>query len=243
VIATKCGLHWDAHLQRAFDGRPETLRRECEESLRRLKTDHVELLYLHAPDPNCPLEDSAGALRELMDEGKTRSVGVSNFTVAQLEAFHRVCPISAVQPPYNMLQRQIESDVLPWCRERGVSVMVYWTLMKGLLAGRIPRDYVFSPDDGRAKYPMFQGDEFQKNQDFLDHLREIASETGKSVAQVVVNWTLLQDGITVALCGAKRAYQIEETAGAMGWELTGEQVKKIEHALAERGVPVVKPAV
>ena len=243
VIATKCGLHWDENLQRAFDARPATLRRECEESLRRLNTDRVELMYLHAPDPNCPLEESAAALKKLMDEGKTRSIGVSNFTVPQLEAFHHVCPISAFQPAYNMLQRQIELDTLPWCRERGISVMVYWPLMKGLLAGRIPRDYVFSPDDGRAKYPMFQGEEFRKNQDFLDQLREIADETGKTVAQVVVNWTLQQAGITVALCGAKRAYQIEETAGAMGWQLAKEQLQKVEQALAERGVPIVKPAV
>ena len=243
VIATKCGLHWDENLQRAFDGAPATLRRECEESLRRLNTDRVELLYLHAPDPNCPLEESAGVLKELMEEGKTRSIGVSNFTVPQLEAFHRVCPISAFQPPFNMLQRQIELDTLPWCRQRGVSTMVYWPLMKGLLAGRIPRDYQFAPDDGRAKYPMFQGDEFKRNQDFLDHLREVANAIGKTVAQVVVNWTLLRDGITVALCGAKRAYQIEETAGAMGWELTDAQLQKIAQALAQRGVPVVKPAV
>ena len=115
VIATKCGIH---HVdgEMAPDGRPEQLRRECEESLRRLGTDRVELLYLHSPDDKVPIAESAGALRELLDAGKTRSVGVSNFTVEQMEEFTAVCPIVAVQPPYNMLQRGIEKRTIPWCR-------------------------------------------------------------------------------------------------------------------------------
>jgi aryl-alcohol dehydrogenase-like predicted oxidoreductase len=243
VIATKGGIHWEPDGQRVLDARPLTLKQECEESLRRLRTDHVELLYLHAPDPSTPLADSAGALRELMQAGKTRCVGASNLDLPQLQAFHAVCPISAFQPPYNMLQRQIERDTLPWCREHDVSVMVYWPLMKGLLAGKLPREHVFGPGDGRAKYPMFRGAEWQKNQDFIDRLREIARTAGRTVAQVVVNWTIHQPGITAALCGAKRAAQIAETAGALGWQLTAEQRAQIDAALAERGEPVVKPPV
>jgi len=243
VIATKCGMHWDEIPQRKFDARPERIKRECEESLRRLKTDHVELLYLHAPDPHVPVVESARALKELMDAGKARSIGVSNFTVEQLESFYAVCPISAFQPAYNMLQRQIEQDTLPWCREHKVSVMVYWPLMKGLLAGHLPRDHVFESKDGRAKYPMFHGDEWQKNQDFLDRLREVAKDANRTVSQVVINWTVHQPGVTVALCGAKRAYQIEETAGAMGWKLSPEQFEAIDQALKDRGQPVVGSAV
>jgi aryl-alcohol dehydrogenase-like predicted oxidoreductase len=243
VIATKGGLHWDSRRQRAFDARPETLRRECDESLRRLQTDHVELLYLHAPDPATPLVESAGALRELMIAGKTRAVGVSNFSVSQLAEFQAVCPIAAFQPTYNMLQRQIERDTLPWCREHGVAVVVYWPLLKGLLAGKLRRDHVFLPGDGRAKYPMFQGDEWQKNQDFLDRLREIARDAGRTVAQVVVNWTIHQPGVTAALCGAKRPQQIAETAGAMGWRLDQAQLRQIDEALRARGEPVSQPAV
>ncbi len=238
VIATKGGLHWDADGKRVFDATARTLRRECEESLRRLNTDRVELLYLHAPDPNTPLSESAAALRELMQEGKTRCVGVSNLSLAQLKEFHAICPIAAFQPAYNMLQRQIERDTLPWCREHRVAVVVYWPLLKGLLAGKLPRDHVFQPGDGRAKYPMFQGDEWQKNQDFVDQLREIAQETGKTVAQVTVNWTIHQPGITSALCGAKRADQIVETSGAMGWRLDDSQLQKIDLALRQRGEPV-----
>ena len=243
VIATKGGITWDAQLQRTLDGRPETLRRQCEESLRRLNTDRVELLYLHAPDPHVPVSESAGALRRLLEAGQARAIGVSNFNLEQLAAFHAECPLSAFQPPYNMLQRDIERDTLPWCRQHGVSVVVYWPLMKGLLAGRLPRDHVFQPGDGRAKYPMFSGDEWQKNQDFLDRLRDVAAQAGRTVAQVVVNWTMHQPGITAALCGAKRAYQIQETAGALGWRLTNEQLAAIDAALAARGTPVTRAAV
>jgi aryl-alcohol dehydrogenase-like predicted oxidoreductase len=243
VIATKCGIHWNEEVERQIDGRPERIKQECDESLRRLHTDHVELLYLHAPDPHVPVAESAGALKELMDAGKTRAIGVSNFDVPQLEAFHAVCPIAAFQPAYNMLQRQIERDTLPWCRERGISVMVYWPLMKGLLAGRLPRDHVFEPGDGRAKYPMFQGEEWQKNQDFLDRLRAVAKTADKTVSQVVINWTIHQTGITCALCGAKRPYQIEESAGAMNWRLTPDQLSEIDRALADRGEAVVGSAV
>jgi aryl-alcohol dehydrogenase-like predicted oxidoreductase len=243
VIATKGGIHWDSHGERVLDARPETLRRECDESLRRLGTDYVDVLYLHAPDPNTPLADSAGALQELRTAGKTRSVGVSNLTLAQLAAFHAVCPVAAFQPAYNMLQRQIEQDTLPWCRQHGVAVIVYWPLLKGLLAGRLPRHHVFPPGDGRAKYVMFQGDEWDKNQDFVDRLREIARELGKTVSQVVINWTIHQPGITAALCGAKRPYQIIETAGAMGWQLDESTRGRIDAALAARGEPAIQPAV
>ncbi len=243
VIATKGGIYWGADGKQAFDGRPKTLRRQCEESLKRLETDRVELLYLHAPDPATPVSDSAGALKELMDEGKALCIGVSNLSLKQLNEFHAVCPIAAFQPPYNMLQRQIEEDTLPWCRERGVSVMVYWPLLKGLLAGKLPRDFVFQAKDGRAKYPMFQGEEWEKNQDFVDRLREISTEIGKTVSQVVINWTIHQPGITAALCGAKRAPQIEETAGAMGWKLNADQLAKIDAAQEERGTPVAQSPV
>ncbi|MCH7729092.1 MAG: aldo/keto reductase [Planctomycetes bacterium] len=243
VIATKCGIHWQLDGVMQVDGHPETLHRECNESLQRLNTDRVELLYLHAPDPNVAISESAGALKDLLDEGKTRSIGVSNFSVTQMEEFAAVCPITAYQPPYNLLQRQIEKDTLPWCRERQISVIVYWPLMKGLLAGQLRRDHVFQPKDGRAKYAMFQGAEWQKNHDFLDRLREIAGSVGKSLAQISVNWTIHQPGVTAALCGAKRPHQIQETAGAMNWQITPEHLAQIEAALEERGEPVELRAV
>ena len=243
VIATKGGLHWDAERRQQHDAAPATLRRECDESLRRLGMDHVDLYYLHAPDPDVPIEESAGALRELLDAGKTRAVGASNCSVAQLEAFESVCPLTAVQPHYNMLQREIEADLLPWCAAREISVAVYWPLMKGLLAGKLPRDYSFPPGDGRAKYPMFQGDEWRKNQDFVDRLRAIAGASGYTVAHLVIAWTIEQPGITTALCGAKRPDQIRETAAAMQIELTDDQRRSIDEALLARGPTASRPAV
>ena len=153
VVATKAGVHWEPDGRQTHDGHPETLVRECEESLRRLGTDHVELLYLHRPDPDVPVAESAGALRGLMEAGKARCIGVSNFGVEHLEAFHPICPISAYQPCYNVLQREIEATTLPWCRARGISVMVYWPLMLGLLAGKLARDhgYVFGRKKTRRK--------------------------------------------------------------------------------------------
>jgi aryl-alcohol dehydrogenase-like predicted oxidoreductase len=243
VIATKGGLHWAPGRQQVVDGRPEVLKRECEESLQRLQTDRVELLYLHAPDPKIPLADSAGALRELLAAGKTRAVGVSNVSLARLQEFAAVCPVAAVQPAYNMLQRDIEQDLIPWCTEHGVSVVVYWPLLKGLLAGKLPREHVFPTTDSRHKYPMFQGSEWQKNQDLVDQLRSIAADAGKSVSQLVINWTIHQPGITSALCGAKRPDQIRENAFAMGWQLTSAQSAQIDRALAERGKAVIRQPV
>ena len=239
VIATKGGLHFDRQGKIVHDASPATLRRECEESLRRLGTGRVDLYYLHAPDENVPVAESAGVLKELLDEGKTRSVGVSNVTVAQLEEFAAECPLAAYQPGYNMLQRQIEADTLPWCRKRGVAVLVYWPLMKGLLAGKLGRDHVFAENDGRRKYPMFHGREWQKNHDLIDRLRAIAQSAGRTVAELVVNWTIHQPGITAALCGAKRPGQIRETAGGSGWQLSHEQLAQIGRALAQRGTPQV----
>jgi aryl-alcohol dehydrogenase-like predicted oxidoreductase len=243
VIATKGGIAWNDDGSRRLDARPNTLKRQLETSLRRLGVDHVELLYLHAPDPEIPIEDSAVALAELRQEGKTRAVGVSNVTPQQLACFHAVCPVDCIQPPYNMLQRQAERELLPWCGQRQIAACVYWPLMKGLLAGHLAREHVFDPRDGRRKYPMFQGDQWCRNQDFLDRLRPIAAKLGRPLAEVVVNWTIHQGGITAALCGAKRPEQIQETAAAMHWRLAPGHLQAIDEALRDRGEPVVKGAV
>jgi len=240
VLATKCGIHYNPSGDQTQDARPETILRECDESLRRLKTDRVELYYLHSPDPQVPVEESAGAILRLIESGKVLLAGASNCDLQQLQAFHAVCPLSAVQLPYNLLQRDIETETMPWCREQGISMMVYWVLMKGLLAGRLPRDRPLEAQDSRRNYPMYQGDEWQRNQDFLDQLKEIAEQCERTVAQVVVNWTIHQPGITAALCGARRPWQLEETAGAMGWRLTAEQNQAIDAAIAVRGKAAVK---
>ena len=242
VIATKCGLHWKNKVS-VSDASPERIIAECDESLRRLNTDRVELYYLHAPDPQVPVAESAGAILELMQAGKVLAAGLSNGSVDELAEFHAVCPLSAYQPHYNMLQREIEDSQLPWCIENSVSTMVYLPLMKGLLAGKLARDHQFDPKDGRQKYPMFQGDEWKKNHDFIDRLREIADSLGRSLPELVVNWTIQRPGITSALCGAKRPEQIVETANALTWQLSAEVLNEIDQAIADRGPTVSRGAV
>jgi aryl-alcohol dehydrogenase-like predicted oxidoreductase len=239
IIATKGGLHWGPDKEMVYDARPETLRRECEESLRRLATDRVELYYLHSPDPKTPVAESAGEIKRLLDEGKILAAGASNVNVAELEEFARECPLSAYQPPYNMLQRQIEADTLPWCREHGVAVLVYWPLLKGLLAGKMRRDQTFE-NDSRRKYPQYQGEEWEKNLALIEKLRAIAEELGHTVAELVLRWTLQQPGITSALCGARLPEQVRENALGSGWELAPAQLARIDKLLAERGTPAVR---
>lgn len=240
VIATKGGIHFVPSGELVNDARPETLLRECDESLRRLGVERVELYYLHAPDPKVPIAESAGAVRRIVESGKAAAAGASNLSLEQLQEFHAECPLAAVQFPYNMLQRDIETDTVPWCQANNIAVTAYWPLMKGLLAGRLPVDMKFDDRDSRRKYPMYQGEEWEKNQAFVARLREIAEAAGRTVAQLVVNWTMSQPGITSALCGAKRPWQIEETAGAMGWSLTQEQTAEIDAALAARGKAAAK---
>ncbi len=242
VVATKGGIHRVGKGQ-DYDARPETIRRECDESLARLGTDHVDLYYLHAPDPKTPIAETAAAISDLIQQGKVLTAGASNLNVAQLKEFHDVCPLTAVQPHFNMLQQEIEQDIAPWCRKNQISLCVYWPLMKGLLAGKLPRDYQFDPKDGRAKYPMFQGEEWQKNQDFLEDLRVIAADVGCTVAQLVIAWTIRRPGITSALCGAKRDWQIQETAAAMSLELRSDTQQQIDDALNRRGPAVSRGAV
>ena len=240
VLATKGGIHYGSDGVQTQDARPETLIRECDQSLRRLGTDRIDLYYLHSPDPQVPVAESAGAIRDLINAGKVRCAGASNCHLEQLQAFNAACPLTAVQLPYNMLQRDIQQQTIPWCQENNVSLVVYWALMKGLLAGRLTREDQLDENDSRRKYPMYQGEEWNKNQAFLNILRDIAAEANRTVAQVVVNWTIHQSGVTVALCGAKRRWQLEETADAMGWQLSSAQHKQIEQAIAARGKAAAK---
>lgn len=231
VIASKGGIHWDEKEVRHYDGHPDRIIKECDFSLKRMNIEVIDLFYLHAPDPNIPVAESATAFAKLLEAGKIRSVGASNLDVEQLESFCKVCPIVAVQPPYNMLQRQIEEDLIPWCLTNNVSVANYWPLMKGLLAGKIRRGFEFQPGDKRPTYEVFQGEAFEAAQRLLDALDEIALKYEKSVAQIVVNWTINQPGITSTLCGAKRDWQIRETAGGMGWKLDDEAMCEINSLL------------
>lgn len=236
TIATKVGLVWgepngEKRRVQKRDGRPETLRRQCEESLCRLGLDVVDVLYLHAPDPGLAIEAQAETLKSLRIEGKARAIGVSNFkSRSEYEQFAEICSIAFDQQPYNMLQRDIETEILPWNRSQVIQTAVYWPLMKGLLAGKITREYQFAAHDSRPTYPVFQGQRWDRAHDVLDELRVIAAGRSLTVAQLVVAWTAAQPGISTVLCGAKRPEQIQETAIAMSVSLDDGEIDAVDRA-------------
>ena len=241
VIAGKCGIHWEPDASRdpprrqVLDGRPERIRAEVEESLARLGTDRLDLLYLHAPDPTIPIEESAGELRRLLDTGKARAIGLSNASREQLERFAAVCPLSACQLHFNMLQREIEREILPWCMREGVAMVVYWPLMKGLLTGTMHKGQVFPPSDSRHKYPMFNGLQFTRNLDFVDALRPIAQRLAVALPDLVLAWTAEQPGITSVLFGATSPEQVAENARALDCEPDAAARHAIAAAITARG--------
>jgi aryl-alcohol dehydrogenase-like predicted oxidoreductase len=249
VIAGKCGIHWEPDAaatpprRQVVDGRPERIRAEVAESLRRLGTDHLDLLYLHAPDPQVPLAESAGELARLLAAGTTKAIGVSNVSLAQLETFAHACPLSACQMHFNMLQREIEREILPWCRGHGVAMIVYWPLMKGLLAGTMHRGQVFPTSDSRHKYPMFNGAEFDKNLEFVDRLRPVAVRLECSLPDLVLAWTAEQPGVTSVLFGATSPEQVHTNARALSVDLDDAARRDIATAIQARGPVLGRRAV
>ena len=241
VLAGKCGIHWEPDPSKSpprrqvVDGRPERIRAEVDESLARLGTDRLDLLYLHAPDPAVAIEESAGELKRLLDAGKARAIGLSNASAANLARFVAVCPLAACQMQFNMLQREIEAEVLPWCMANGVAMVVYWPLMKGLLAGRMRRGQTFPTSDSRHKYPIFNGAEFDRNLDFVDSLRPVAARLGCTLPDMVLAWTAEQPGITSVLFGATSPEQVVENAAALRCDLDDDARSAIRDAIQARG--------
>jgi aryl-alcohol dehydrogenase-like predicted oxidoreductase len=233
VLASKVGSHYDSDRRRIIDGRPTTLVDQAAKSLKRLNIEHFDLLYLHQPDPTVEIEDSAGAIAEIVARGWARYAAVSNVSEDQLRRFHAACPVIAVQQPYNLLQQNDWLAIRDFCSQNSISAVCYWVLMKGLLAGKLPRDHKFDPRDRRLTYDVYKGEQWERSQNFLDRLRGLSSELGCTVSQLVIAWTIQQPGITVALCGAKRPNQIEETARAMTVRLDGTVMNRIDGWLLE----------
>ena len=233
VLASKVGSHYDSDHRRVIDGRPETLFDQTAKILKRLDIEQIDLLYLHQPDPAVAIEESASAIAEIVSRGWARYAAVSNVNTDQLRKFHATCPVVAVQPPYNMLQQNDWLAIRDFCSEHSISAVCYWVLMKGLLAGKLQRDHKFDPRDRRLTYDIYQGEQWERSQDFLDRLRGLCTEFGCTVSQLVIAWTTQQPGITVALCGAKRPDQIEETAHAMSLRLEDAVLNRIDGWLLE----------
>lgn len=230
VVATKGGLRLeDDGLVR--DSSSGWLRRGIESSLRALGTDHVDLYQVHWPDPETPFEETANALEELVSEGKTRYVGVSNFDADQMAEFEETRKIDTLQPPYHLFRREIEAEILPYCRERGIGVMVYSPLAHGLLTGKFDTDTEFPEDDWRRRSDVFQGEEFEGNVQIVKELARFAHERGSTLAQLAVAWTLSSPGVDVAIVGARRADQIEGTAPAGELELSSEDRAEMDEIM------------
>ena len=229
-LCSKVGQHFDSQRQRAVDGRPETLLRHCKQELQRLNVATLDLLYLHQPDPEVPITESASAIADMVERGYARYAGVSNVNLPQLEEFCRYCPTQFVQLPFNMLQRASAQELGSYCCENAIHVVSYWALMKGVLAGRFERDHVFDPSDRRLQYDIYQGEKWQCCQDLLDRLREFAKQNSCTVAQLVLAWTVAQEPISCALVGAKRPYQIQETAAAIQLTLSEQLAREIDKA-------------
>ncbi len=232
VIATKVGMHYDASQQRILDASPKRLRFEVDEIRKRLNRDVLELLYLHSPDMVTPIESTAEALAKLVEKGIVKHVGVSNVDAEQATRFSRAIRPVVIQPPFNMLQQDAVRSLLSFCKEQECGIACYWSLMKGLLAGKMARDYQFDPQDRRLTYSIFQGESWLRAQDFLDTLRDISLELNTPIATLVIAWTLNQPGITTVLCGAKRPDQIQESASGMHAQLNDEKIDRINQAIA-----------
>lgn len=236
TIASKCGIHWQAGKKQTVDGRPETIIREAKESLLRLQADSIDLLYLHTPDPKIPIKESAGALRRLLDEGVVRAVGLSNGNVEECKLFAETCPLTACQRHFNMLQQEIRPALLPYCKSEQIAMVTYWPLIKGLLTGRMERNQVFLKTDSRHKYLMFRGEEFQKNLDFVDTIRSLATQQNMDLVSLVLAWTMAQEGITTVLFGATSAKQVATNAKALNCRLDGSIIQAINDAIQQRGL-------
>jgi aryl-alcohol dehydrogenase-like predicted oxidoreductase len=229
VIAHKVGMSWDADRKRVIDGRPSNLLQQARECLQRLNVDYVDVMYLHTPDVNVPIEESAGAISEICNLGMARYAGVSNVNSVQALQFISVCPVVAIQPYFNMFQQDAVNDLFHVAQTNNITLVCYWVLMKGLLSGKLLRDHVFAPDDRRLTYPVFQGQEWQRAQDLLDRLRLLSNELHCTVAQLVTAWSLKVPGVGVALLGAKRPDQMMESAQALHVHLSDDVVQTISH--------------
>jgi len=230
VIATKVGLEWrDGEVWR--NSSPTRIRKEIEDSLRRLRTDYIDLYQVHWPDPLVPIQETAEALARLLDEGKIRGIGVSNYSPEQMAEFRKAAPIHSVQPPYNVFERDAESGVLPYAAQNDIAVLCYGALCRGLLTGTITATTVFKGDDLRRNDPKFRQPRFAQYLAAVSALDGYAQDRyGVGVLALAVRWVLDQ-GDTIALWGARRPAQLDPVEDVMGWKLDDKAKRSIDQIL------------
>ena len=240
VIATKGGLRMtDDGLVR--DSSPAWLRRGVNSSLQALGVDHIDVYQVHWPDSQVPFAETAGALQELVDEGKIRHVGVSNFDAEQMAEFARTRPVETLQPPYDLFRRDIEAEVLPYCAEHDIGVLAYGPLAHGLLTGAMDENTTFSSDDWRSGAPFFKGDDFRRNLEVVRELEKFArEELGVSVSRLAIAWTLANPAVDVAIVGARSPRHIEDSVAAAELSLSEADLERIDRIMAH-AVPMSGP--
>lgn len=236
LIATKVGLNWKDG-QPFRNGSKARIVKEVEDSLRRLKTDAIDLYQVHWPDPKVPVEETATAMAELYRSGKIRAIGVSNFSPDQMDAFRAVAPLHTAQPPYNLFERSIERDVLPYCVQRKIVTLAYGSLCRGLLTGRMTAATQFGGDDLRRQDPKFQMPRFQHYLDAVTALDAFARENyGKRVIHLALRWVLDRADTNIALWGARHPGQLAPVDEVMGWRIDASAMAAIDRILA-RAIP------
>jgi aryl-alcohol dehydrogenase-like predicted oxidoreductase len=241
LIATKAGLDWK-------DGRPfrnatrKRIFQEVEDSLRRLQTDVIDIYQIHWPDSNTAIEQTAAAMSELHRAGKIRAIGVSNFTPAQMDTFRAVAPLHTVQPPFNVFERGIDKDVLPFCKDRQIAVLAYGSLCRGLLSGRMTNATRFTGDDLRKNDPKFQGPRFLQYLSAVDALDRFAEKNyRKRVIHLALRWVLDRYDLSIALWGARAPHQLDPIADVMGWRLDASAMSEIDRIITESVADPIGP--
>lgn len=238
ILATKCGRVWDDPSSRSVWGslKPASVRKEAEASLRRLQVDVIDLYQIHWPDPEEDVELAWEEIARMIDEGKIRHAGVSNFTVDQIKRVQSIHPVASLQPPYSMVERGVERNLLDYCLEQEIGVIVYSPMQAGLLTGKFSRRLRddLPADDWRRASRHFREPQFSATVQLVERLRPIAENAGRSLPELAIAWVLRRPAVTAAIVGARRPDQIEETANAGDWELTSAEIDSIEELLAQR---------
>lgn len=230
LVATKCGLTWNNHQEKINCLKAESIRNECHASLKRLGIDRIDLYQIHWPDPDEDIEQAWEEMAKLQEEGKVRYIGVSNFRIEQIKRLQKIAPVASLQPPYSMLRRDVEDELLGYCAENNIGVIVYSPMQRGLLTGKFSYERLkqLAPDDHRLKCFEFQDPQFSLILEFVEQLKAIADRNGKTLAQLAISWTLHRPEVTAAIVGARNPRQIIETHSASDWELDQGDIDEIE---------------
>lgn len=233
-IFTKCARIWNDQRQIQKSLKRGSVRRECEDSLRRLQVDAIDLYQIHWPEPDEDIEEGWETLARLKEEGKVRWIGVSNFSLSQLKRAQAIAPVCSLQPPYNLLARDIEAEILPYCAQNNIGVLCYSPMHSGLLTGKMTRERIQSmpPDDHRQRRPHFQEPLLTRNLALVELLREIGAAHGRTPGEVAIAWTLRRPEVTASIVGLRTAEQLEGVRGAAEFRLSSEEIARIEAALA-----------